>query len=251
MTPGEKWLRLGEMYRDARALHAAGVRLRDPAATRRAIHQAWLSRLGLSDLEQIGEPVVDDQAINLKGLREVLAVLTRLGIPYAVGGSVASSLYGIDRYTRHADVTVEPFSGKERAFAEAFEPDYYVSVPAIQDAHRRRSSFNLINTATGFKVDLFVRDEQPFERSAMARRIPVTLPDAPEQPIVFHSAEDVILYKMRWYRLGHETSEQQWRDILGIFRVQAGRLDEAYLDHWAKEVRVDDLLARARQEAVV
>ena len=71
---------------------------------------------------------------NLSDLREVLAVLTRLEIPYALGGSMASSLYGIARYTRDADVTAEPFPGKEAQLVGAFGEDYYISEPAVRDA---------------------------------------------------------------------------------------------------------------------
>jgi hypothetical protein len=62
------------------------------------------------------------------------------------------------------------------------------------------------------------------------------------------SPEDLLLLKLEWYRMGNEVSDQQWTDILGVLRVQAGQLDEAYLDHWAADLRVADLLARARQE---
>jgi hypothetical protein len=250
MSPGEKWLRLGEMYRDARALHAAGVRLRNPSATARDIHEAWLTGpLGLRLSGRVGEPLMDQNLVNVRGLREVVGVLTSLGIPYALGGSMASSVYGIDRYTRDADITVEPFPGKAAQVVAALGGDYYVSIPAIEDALRRRSSFNIINTRTGFKVDVFIRKDVPFERSAMARRINLDLPDLPGQPLTLHTAEDVVLFKLRWYRLGNETSEQQWKDILGVLKVQAGKLDGAYLDHWAADLGLSDLLDRARRES--
>jgi hypothetical protein len=191
---------------------------------------------------------VDEEKQNLRGLREVVAVFTRLGIPYALGGSMASSLYGIDRHTRDGDITVEPFPGKEDQLMAGFGPDYYLSRDAIRDAVRQRSSFNIINTSTGFKVDVFVRKDQPFEQSAMSRRVSLDLPDAPGDPLVLHSPEDVVLFKLRWYRLGNECSDQQWIDVLNVIKVQAGRLDGAYLDHWARELRVEDLLARARRE---
>jgi hypothetical protein len=186
---------------------------------------------------------------SLHDLREVLRVFTDLGIAYALGGSMASSVYGIDRYTRDADITAEPFPGREAQLAGAFGPDYYVSLPAVRDAVRQRSSFNIINTATGFKVDVFICKDLPFERSAMQRRAPLELPDAPGQPITLHSPEDVILFKLRWYRLGGESSGQQWADVLGVFKVQTGKLDQTYLDRWAADLGVADLLARVRQES--
>jgi hypothetical protein len=250
MSPGKKWLLLGETYTDAKALHAVGVRLRSPGATLRDIHVDWLRvQLGVPLNRIIGDPRPERPMQNLRDLREVLAVFTRLDIPYALGGSMASSVYGVSRHTLDADVSVEPFPGKERQFAESFEPDYYLSLSAVEEANSNRSSFNVINTATGFKVDVFVRTESAFEQSAMGRRIAMDFPDAPGQPVVLHSPEDVLLFKLRWYRLGNETSDQQWGDVLGVLKVQAGRLDDAYLDHWAAELGVVDLLQRARQES--
>ena len=62
-------------------------------------------------------------------------------------------------------------------------------------------------------------------------------------------AEDIILAKLEWYRLGNEISDRQWRDILGVLKVQAGRLDVDYLHKWAAELNVADLLQRALKES--
>jgi hypothetical protein len=85
----------------------------------------------------------DDQLVILQ---EVLAVLSRLGIAHAQGASWASSLLGKMRFTHDADVCVEPFPGKERNLCAAFGDDYYVSLPAVQQAVRARQSFNVLHT---------------------------------------------------------------------------------------------------------
>ena len=59
------------------------------------------------------------------------------------------------------------------------------------------------------------------------------------------SAEDAILAKLEWYRLGGEVSERQWRDVLGVLKTQGARLDVAYLRTWAEGLGVLDLLERA------
>lgn len=182
-------------------------------------------------------------------VQEIITVLSRLDIPYAVGGSWASSLLGKMRFTTDADITVEPFPGKEAAFCAPFGEDYYVSLPMIQDAIRRRSSFNIIHWPSGFKVDLFVRKDRPFEAAVLARRRPHPLPEGPTVMLV--SPEDIILLKLEWYRLGGGTSERQWDDVLGVFQIQADKLDQPYLDHWAADLGVSDLLQRARQESGV
>ena len=63
------------------------------------------------------------------------------------------------------------------------------------------------------------------------------------------TAEDIVLHKLEWYRLGGGVSERQWQDVLGVFRVQGATLDRAYLERWASDLGVADLLARAIREA--
>jgi hypothetical protein len=43
MTIGEKWRRLGAIYRTARILHATGVQLRKPGATPTEIQEDWIA----------------------------------------------------------------------------------------------------------------------------------------------------------------------------------------------------------------
>ncbi len=88
---------------------------------------------------------------NVLVLLRVIGVLEHLDIPYALGGSWASSLLGQPRLTNDADLTVEPFPSKEDRLCGSFDADYYVSLPAVQDAIQRRSSFNIIHTPTASK----------------------------------------------------------------------------------------------------
>jgi hypothetical protein len=63
------------------------------------------------------------------------------------------------------------------------------------------------------------------------------------------SAEDIVLAKLEWYQMGGKVSDRQWRDVLGVLKVQEGRLDLAYLRRWARELGVADLFERALAEA--
>ena len=250
MSPARKWALLGDLYRMGRQLHAAGIRLRDPDATWLEIRDEWIAT-HVGDVPRATtseDNGMDQPTDNLRVLHEVLAAFDSLEIAYALGGSLASGIHGITRYTSDADVSVEPFDGLEDRLAASFGTDYYVSLEAIRQALRDRSTFNIINTSVGFKVDVFVRKDRPFERSLMDRRVSATMAAAPDRPIMVVSAEDSILLKLEWYRLGGEISDRQWSDILGILRVQSGRLDRAYLDRWAAELGVADLLADARRD---
>jgi hypothetical protein len=120
----------------------------------------------------------------------------------------------------------------------ALRPDFYVDEILISQAITQHSSFNALHLETGTKLDFFVLKPREYDHVALNRRSGETLS--------FMSAEDVLLGKLEWYRLGDETSEHQWNDILGILRTKAN-LDLEYLNKWAATIGVLDLLERAQK----
>jgi hypothetical protein len=240
---------LAEDFAFARMLHAAGLRGRQPGVTLAEIQADWIqSTLGYPCPFPLREPDMEPhQQLIQKPLREVIAVLDRMQILYAIGGAVASSLYGIGRFTRDIDLTVEQFVDREQEFVQQLPPDdYFVNPDAVTSANCERSSCNIIHFQSGFKFDIFIRKDLPFEIEAFGRRMSEILPDNPEQPLAVHSPEDVILFNLPSCRT--RMWEQPFRDILGIMQTRSGQLDNSYLDHWAAELKVADLLVRARQE---
>lgn len=249
MPPGRKGQLVAAANRTARQVNAAGHRLRHPAATPADICREWV-RLTLGPgpwADRMEFAAINPTPDHVRPVTHVVRVLDDLNIRYAVGGSFASSLHGYPRQTQDADLTVEPFAGKERLFALRFPADEYdADEPMIRDAVARRARFNILHLHTGFKIDLFVGKDRPFDRELLARRVkaPVFGDAAGEFGVV--TAEDVVLLKLEWFRLGSETSDRQWTDVFGVFRVQADRLDAAYLDRWAAELGVADLLDKVR-----
>lgn len=248
MSALRKWQIIEDANQRMRILHAIGLRSREPELSDDQIHRDWL-RLMFGFHVGGTRAMPPTQNESLQVLREVMGVFRAMGIPTAVGGSMASSLHGIPRQTQDADITAEPFPGREVEFAAHFDEAYYVDVEMIRSAMRRRASFNVINLHMGFKVDVFIRGDRPFDLSAMQRRGPKPLSASPDDVVDVHSPEDTILMKLDWYRIGGEMSDRQWADILGVLRVQAGKLDDTYLDHWANELSLNDLLRRAREQA--
>src|SRR5262245_24399347 len=111
MPAAQKWQQLGATFETARLLHAAGCRTRDPGTSAADIHADWLrTHYGWSGT--VTEADITPGG-NLRVLREVIAAFDAMGIASALGGSMASSIHGISRFTQDADITVEPFAGKE------------------------------------------------------------------------------------------------------------------------------------------
>ena len=178
----------------------------------------------------------------------VTDALEALGVAYAIGGSFASALHGVMRATMDVDLVVDLHQDQAGPFAQALGPDFYADAEMMRHAIRQRSSFNLVHLATMFKVDLFVARERDFDRAQLARRQLHLLSEDPERYAYVASAEDTVLAKLEWYRMGGEVSDRQWRDLLGVLEVQGDRLDRAYMRRMALSLGVADLLSRAFEE---
>jgi hypothetical protein len=186
----------------------------------------------------------------LRALGPVVDALEELGVPYYVGGSLASSTHGIARSSIDADVVADLGPGHVGPLVRALGGAYYVSEDRVAAAVQARRSFNLIHLETMFKVDVFVTKGRPFDRQAFARARTETLEDVPEaRAFVVASPEDTVLAKLEWFRAGGEVSERQWADVVGVLKTGGDALDRAYLRRWAPAIGVMDLVERAVLDA--
>lgn len=143
--------------------------------------------------------------------------------------------------TQDADLVVEATGSSASRFVSLLGQGFYASEEAAREAVRRRGMFNVIHLETGFKVDLVVRKDRAYSREEFERRLEGVLAG---RRVSFASAEDTILSKLEWARDGH--SERQYSDAVGVLKVQAARLDWAYLERWSGELGLAGLLRRAR-----
>lgn len=176
-------------------------------------------------------------------------VFDALGIRYVVGGSLASSIYGIPRATQDVDLVADIRPSHVHAIVAVLAGEFYVDADMIREAIDRRASFNVVHLATMFKADVFILkgDSWSCEEMSRARTEQFDIAEG-KVSIRFASAEDTLLHKLLWYKLGNEISDRQWGDIVGVLKVQGDALDQEYLDRWAPLLDVGDLLARARKE---
>ena len=182
---------------------------------------------------------------------DVAAILNRLNIPYLIGGSVASSLMGEMRATEAeaVDIVVDLTIEKVIPLLQSLQPRFYVSENAVQDAIRFKRSFNLIDNESLGKVDIFILKDNPFPQIEFQRRRSQLVRQNPDQMLVLPTPEDIILQKLVCYRMTKNDSQSQWRDVLGVLKLQGDRLDFDYLKKWGVELSLRDLLETAYTES--
>lgn len=185
-----------------------------------------------------------------QALQELLTTLDKVSMPYLIGGSVASGSYGLPRQTNDIDVLADFHHIDTRRLFELLQQNFYVDAQSAAESIRDGRPFNVIHLKGAFKFDFFPAEPAGFSQAQLARKryVVSALPGLEDIEFPIASAEDTVLAKLLWYRMGGEVSERQWHDILGVLKVQAARLDQAYLTEWASRLHVSDLLEKALRE---
>lgn len=178
----------------------------------------------------------------------VAEILESLDIPYLVGGSVASGIWGEMRYTQDIDLVADIKENQIELLLNAFSSRFYISEIAIREAIELGQSFNLIDNQTGWKIDIFILTKEPFQQSRFQQKKRISVNEM-GQNLNFSSAEDTILQKLIWYRMTQKQSPQQWRDILGILKLQQSALNFDYLQQWAYILQLSTELEQAFRES--
>ena len=86
----------------------------------------------------------------------------------------------------------------------------------MREAPTQRSSFNVIHLDSVFKVDIFLPKTDEFAWAQLERRQLRRISADTKDAVYVATAEDTVLAKLRWYRLGNEVSGTQWNDVVGI-----------------------------------
>ena len=182
---------------------------------------------------------------------KVIEVFEKLNIGYYIGGSLASSAFGVARSTLDIDIVAEVKGAHASTLERILKKEFYVDLDLIQRAIEKQSSFNLVHLETMFKIDVFIIKEQAFHRQVFSRRTKKSVSEDISKQLYFATPEDIVLLKLDWYKSGGQSFEQQWRDVLGVIKVQGTKLNMDYLKHWADELSILDLLNKALEEAGV
>ena len=181
---------------------------------------------------------------------QVTKIFEQVGIPYYLGGSIASSLFGIPRTTLDIDIVVDIRQQQIPLLIKNIpEKEYYLDADVMMDAVKHGTSFNIIHRDTFYKVDVFIPQDDLFQKEVFARRIKRNLSNEIPESLFFPSPEDIVLLKLKWYKAGGNVSEKQWTDILGVLKAQRKQLDRAYMSKWSDYLGINDLLVKSMQES--
>ena len=176
-------------------------------------------------------------------LSQVVPALERACVSYMLTGSVASSAHGMPRSTRDLDIVIAPTRSQLLALIQQFPTTrYYADKEQALQALASNSQFNVIDSITGWKVDFIIADDSEYGRTAITRRL---LIDIAGNAVYVASAEDVLIAKLRWAKLGG--SERQLQDAAGILSTQGDNLEVAYVDHWVRELGLEVQWEAARK----
>ena len=180
-------------------------------------------------------------------LRYVASVFEGLGVKYMIGGSQASVYYGESRFTQDIDLVADLRLEHVPTLVDRFPAaEFYMNAEAAREAVETRGQFNIIHTESALKIDVFVNKDTDYDRLRLDRR--QRLPLVPGREAYFARPEDIMLYKMLYFREGQ--SDVHVRDILGILRVSGPEIDTAYVAEWSGRLGLnaiwDAVLKRAQ-----
>lgn len=180
-------------------------------------------------------------------LGKIVSCLERRAVPYMLVGSFASAFYGALRSTRDIDVVIEATPDQVRALIQDLQADnYYAELDAALEAHRHESMFNVLDSASGWKIDLIFHKNRAFDREEFRRRRAAKLFDI---ELFVASAEDVIISKLEWAKLGG--SLRQIEDVAKLLVAQWKTLDRSYLSQWISALQLQEQWEVAKRSAQI
>jgi hypothetical protein len=248
-TAGERLRMAASLTRSARKLSLCSLRQQfgylSPTQFAKKIALAWLQENCPPNYIPTGESpmwIQDSVSLAIK----LHPIFEELGISYYITGGVAAISYGEPRTTQDLDLVMAISLDVIDRLSDALtEAGFYV--PGIDDVKSgRMRTLQIIEMESISRADLVVAGTDEFERLKFARRRVIEFEGT---ALYFASPEDVILNKLRWRQ--RSGSEKQWRDVLGVLKVQAENLDYGYMRELAEQLGLVDALNQAVTESGV
>ncbi|HLP90648.1 MAG TPA: hypothetical protein VK184_18965 [Nostocaceae cyanobacterium] len=235
--------------RGVKKLCLAGIKWRHPQATfaeiRLLFSRAVLGEKFHPNFQPISnhESMWIQDSISLAG--ELHQIFDLIKIPYYISRGVASSIYGEPHSTRDLDLVIQIPTNQIDLLVKTLEDArFYCPAGAVEDLkNQREKMLNITHTETIANADIYLMDNSQFANSQMSRKKLLNLEGIPVFWVI--SPEDLILQKLLWGKSSQ--SEKQWRDVLGILKLQAESLDDSYLTEWSEKLDIVDTFNQALQ----
>ena len=174
-------------------------------------------------------------------------ILEPANIPYYITGSVAALAYGDPRTTRDLNLVIAIELSTIRTLVTALEAaGFYcppLAVEAVQDG--RETMLSVTHSELLLNADLMINGNGEFDKTKLSRRTLASISLDENEMFWLISPEDLILAKLK--RGQRSQSEKQWRDVLGVMKVQGENLDRSYLSQWATTIGLESRLNEALQ----
>ncbi len=234
----------------ARQISLRGLKLRFSSLSQdnfaRKVAQAWLQEDCPPDFMPSGSESMWIQdpleiAVQLHNL------LMPLQIDYYITGGASAVMYGEPRTTRDIDLVLAiSLPQIDSLVMELEKAGFYIA--GLDEVRSGESKIlQVIQMESIARADLMIAGESAFDLIQFERKQAIEVWDG--QVLFYASAEDVVLNKLKW-RL-QSGSEKQWRDVLGILKVQGDLLDVGYLREWASVLGVLEDLNLAMEQVKI
>jgi hypothetical protein len=184
----------------------------------------------------------------LDALLSMTTIFEVLNVRYYVKGSIALSLYGMQRATFDIDFVAHLEPEHFDNAVSLLKAACYVDEGAVKNVIEKKAGFETVHLDSMLKISV-----SPAKNTALDKMIDSRLLKhivAANNPTInVASPEDIIITQLQEYKAGGEVADDQWNDILGVFKIQGESLDSIYLGYWASELGFAHLLTSAYFDA--
>ncbi len=199
-----------------------------------------------------------EQPVDLTAtLLPVIQALRDGGITSYIGGSIASSMHGMQQSASDIDLVLMGqgcnFLSVSAALA-VLQDQYLVEPKEIAKGLHEETSLPVIHVGTLMKIDLILPRTPSFDEAMQSKVVSLPIDDR-YAPFPLASALEMVVWKLA--RCAKELAsssdgvinDAEWNDVLGMLKVQGAMLDIAQLRYWTQMLNAGHLRPLALDDA--
>ena len=181
-------------------------------------------------------------------IRSLAQIFEDLHLPYALSGSLASSLYGLQRATLQIGFVVDLCERHLLSLCRHLESRYWLQREGMEVAIQQQTCFPLVHLESLLKVIVTLPGKLVLGQqwSHSVRKL-FLVEAGPPLPVL--SPEQMILSLLNAFKRSNQRADDLWYDLLGIAKVQDSDLNIPLLERHAAALEMTELLIRALVDA--